>query len=67
MVSVPGTSPGEGGPTPMSRASLGVPVGLITTDPGQAEELVAIVGPPSHEGRLVETNCQVPLARNDIR
>jgi hypothetical protein len=33
-VSIPGTSPGEGGPMPMSGASLGVLSGLITQDLG---------------------------------
>jgi hypothetical protein len=58
VVSIPVTPPGEGGLTPISRASPGVPAGLIMPDPGQAKELVAIVRPPS-----CEVDWQKPIAK----
>jgi hypothetical protein len=48
-VSIPGTPLGESGLMPISGASPGISVGLITLDPRQAEELVAVVGTPIHE------------------
>jgi hypothetical protein len=49
LVSVPGTLLGEDGPAPTLGDSPRASVGHITPDPGQAEELVATVGPPSSE------------------
>jgi hypothetical protein len=54
-VSIPGTLPGESGPTPAgengptptSGDSPRTSVGHITPNPGQADELVAVSGPPS--------------------
>jgi hypothetical protein len=57
LVSVLGTLPREDGSPPISGAIPGVPAGLIMPDPGLAEELVAIVGPPSHE-----VDWQKPIA-----
>jgi hypothetical protein len=55
-VSIPGTPSGEDGPTPISRDSPRASPGHITPDPGQAEELVAVVSPPSPE-----TDWQKPI------
>jgi hypothetical protein len=46
-VSIPGTPSGEDGLVPISGDSPRASVGHITPDLGQAEELVAVVGPPS--------------------
>jgi hypothetical protein len=57
LVSILGTLPREDGSTPISGAIPGVPARLIMSNPGLAEELVAIVGPPSHE-----VDWQKPIA-----
>jgi hypothetical protein len=49
LVSIPGTQLGEDGPTPTSGDSPRASVGHIMCDPGQVEELVAIVRPRSPE------------------
>jgi hypothetical protein len=49
LVSVPGTPPGEDDPAPTSADSHRASPGHVTPDPGQAEELVAVIKPPSSE------------------
>jgi hypothetical protein len=48
-VSVPGTPPGQDDPAPTSADSHRASPGHVTLDPGQAEELVAVIKPPSSE------------------